>query len=97
MQRAQAHWRGLHDEIAWCNQQIKQHVRADQASARTAQLHGVSDLTASALVTAVGDMRQFKSARQFSVWVGLVPSQNSSGRKLCWRWPTRTPAFSGRC
>ncbi|WP_394341055.1 transposase [Kinneretia aquatilis] len=72
-------------------------MRADQASARTAQLHGVSDLTASALVTAVGDMRQFKSARQFSVWVGLVPSQNSSGRKLCWRWPTRTPAFSGRC
>lgn len=79
--RAQAHWRALDDEIDWCDQQVKQHVRADQSAARAAQLHGVGQLTASALVAAVGDMRQFKSARQFSAWVGLVPSQNSSGGK----------------
>jgi transposase len=81
LQRAQAHWRVLDDEIAWCDQQVKLHVRGDPAAARAAQLHGVGDLTASALVAAVGDMRQFKSARQFSAWVGLVPSQNSSGGK----------------
>lgn len=81
LQRAQAHWRVLDDEIAWCDQQVKQHVRADQAAARAARLQGVGELTASALVAAVGDMRQFKSARQFSAWVGLVPSQNSSGGK----------------
>ncbi|MDT9002477.1 transposase [Paucibacter sp. APW11] len=36
------------------------------------------ELTASALVAAVCDMRPFKSARQFSAWVGQVPSHNSS-------------------
>jgi len=81
LQRAQTHWRVLDDEIAWCDQQVKQHVRGDQTAARAAQLHGVGELTASALVAAVGDMHQFKSARQFSAWVGLVPSQNSSGGK----------------
>jgi transposase len=81
LQRAQAHWRVLDDEIAWCDQQVKLHVRSDQAAARAAQLHGVGELTASALVAAVGDMHQFKSARQFSAWVGLVPSQNSTGGK----------------
>jgi len=81
LQRAQAHWRVLDDEIAWCDQQLKLHVRQDRAATRAAQLHGVGDLTASALVAAVGDMSQFKSARQFSAWLGLVPSQNSSGGK----------------
>ena len=80
-QRAQAHWRVLESEIAWCDQQVKHHVRNDPAAAHAAQLHGVGELTASALVAAVGDMRQFNSARQFSAWVGLVPSQNSSGGK----------------
>jgi transposase len=81
LQRAQAHWRVLDDEITWCDQQVKLHVRQDPAAGRAAQLHGVGELTASALVAAVGDMRQFKSARQFGAWLGLVPSQDSSGGK----------------
>ena len=67
--------------IAWCDQQVKLHVREDPAASRAAQLHGVGELTASALVAAVGDMSQFMSARQFGAWLGLVPSQNSTGGK----------------
>lgn len=37
--------------------------------------------TASALVASVGDIAQFASAKQFGAWVGLVPSQNSTGGK----------------
>jgi transposase len=36
---------------------------------------------ASALVASVCDFRQFKSGAQFGSWLGLVPSQNSSGGK----------------
>lgn len=81
LQRAQAHWRVLDDEIAWCDSQVRLHVRQAPAASRAAQLHGVGELTASAVVAAVGDMHQFASARQFSAWLGLVPSQNSSGGK----------------
>jgi transposase len=81
LQRAQGHWRVLDDDIAWCDQQVRRHVRQDPVANRAAQLHGVGELTASALVAAVADMHQFDSARQFSAWLGLVPSQNSSGGK----------------
>ena len=38
-------------------------------------------LGASALLATVGDFAQFKSAGQFSAWLGLTPSQHSSGGK----------------
>ena len=36
---------------------------------------------ATALVASVADPRAFRSGRDFSAWVGLVPKQNSSGGK----------------
>ena len=45
------------------------------------QIPGVGDLTASALVAAVGDFCTFKSARQFASWVGLVPRHVGTGGK----------------
>jgi transposase len=38
-------------------------------------------LTASTLVDSAGDPRNFKNARQFAAWIGLVPNQHSSGGK----------------
>ena len=40
---------------------------------------GVGPLTATALIAAVGDARQFHSGRELSAWLGLVPRQHSSG------------------
>ena len=36
---------------------------------------------ASALTAGVGDFKQFKGGHQLGAWLGLVPSQNSSGGK----------------
>ena len=41
---------------------------------------GRSD-AATALVASVADPRTFRSGRNFSAWIGLVPKQNSSGGK----------------
>ena len=38
-------------------------------------------ITASALVSSIGDIHQFKNARHLSAWLGLVPKQHSSGSK----------------
>ncbi len=38
-------------------------------------------MTASALAASAGDPHNFKNARQFAAWIGLVPRQNSSGGK----------------
>jgi transposase len=55
--------------------------RASEASKRLAGVPGVDPLTASALVAAVGDARQFRSARHFAAWLGLTPRMNSSDDK----------------
>ena len=60
---------------------INAHVKTDEQAATAAQLMGIGPVTASAVVAGVGDFRQFKTGAQFGAWLGLVPSQNSSGGK----------------
>lgn len=42
-------------------------------------LRGVAVITATALVAEIGSFRRFQSAKQFMAYVGLVPSESSSG------------------
>ena len=68
-------------EIAGLERELMRWHRANAASWRLAAIPGVGVLTASVLVATVGDATQFHSARQFAAWLGLVPSQRSSGGK----------------
>ncbi|HSI57209.1 MAG TPA: IS110 family transposase [Ideonella sp.] len=81
LQRAFDHWRELDEHLRWCDSQVGQHVRSTPAAKRAAKVIGIGELGASALVAGVGDFKQFKSGHQFGAWLGLVPSQNSSGGK----------------
>ena len=42
---------------------------------------GVGPILATALVASVADPKAFRSGRNFSAWIGLVPKQHSSGGK----------------
>jgi hypothetical protein len=55
-------------------------ARADMVEALQA-MRGVSLIVASALVAEVGDMRRFDNPRQLMTYLGLVPSEHSSGAK----------------
>jgi transposase len=55
--------------------------RQDERCHRLAQVEGVGPLIATALVAAVGNAHEFKSGRELSAWLGLVPRQHSSGGK----------------
>ncbi len=55
--------------------------RSNQASRRRATIPGVGVITATALVATIGDGAPFRSGRQLSAWLGLVPRQHSSGGK----------------
>jgi len=55
--------------------------RTNEASQRLASAPGVGPITATALVAAVGDGTQFKSARHFAAWLGLTPRVRASGEK----------------
>jgi transposase len=81
LERAFEHWRELDEHMRWCDQQVGQHVRTSSAAKRAAKITGIGELGASAYTASVGDFTQFKGGHQFSAWLGLVPSQNSSGGK----------------
>ena len=72
---------GLQDDIDQIGQRLGAMIREDRQMQAIQQIPGVGDLTASALVAAVGDFCTFKSARQFASWVGLVPRHVGTGGK----------------
>jgi transposase len=55
--------------------------RSNETSKRLDELPGVGPALATALVASVADPKVFRSGRDFSAGVGLVPKQNSSGGK----------------
>jgi transposase len=55
--------------------------RSHEMSKRLDEIPGVGPALATALVAGVADPKAFRSARNFSAWVGLVPRQRSSGGK----------------
>lgn len=71
----------LEDEIAKLDHKIRDWHRTSEVSQRLATIPGVGVLTATALASTIADPSQFRSARQFAAWLGLVPRQNSSGGK----------------
>ena len=48
---------------------------------KIAAIPGIGAITATAIVAAVGDAREFKNGRHLAAWIGLVPRQHSSGGK----------------
>jgi transposase len=60
---------------------IEQVFKHDERCQRLAKIAGVGPLVATAVVAAVGNAQEFKSGRQLSAWLGLVPRQHSSGNR----------------
>ena len=56
-------------------------AKANPTMRRLATIPGVGGLTAHAIVTAIGDGKQFASSRDFAAWCGLTPRGASSGLK----------------
>ena len=73
------HWQQVRDRIADCDKRIANHAKLDERSVRAQQLIGIGPLTADAVVATVGSAREFKNGRQMSAWLGLTPTQHSSG------------------
>src|SRR5437868_13874809 len=55
--------------------------RSNETSQRLDEIPGVGPALATALVASVADPKAFRSARDFSAWIGLVPKQHASGGK----------------
>ena len=71
----------LRTAIAALEKQIMAVAKDHPVMRRLAGIPGVGGLTAHAIVAAIGDGRQFGSARDFAAWCGLTPREHSSAGK----------------
>lgn len=69
----------LEDRILSITKRIEAWAASDDTSRRLMSIPGVGALSATALVAAVGDDRQFRKGRDLAAWMGLVPRQFSTG------------------
>ena len=73
--------RMLKAQILAFDRQIMAWHRSNETSKRLDEIPGVGPALATALVASVADPKAFRSGRNFSAWVGLVPKQHTSGGK----------------
>jgi transposase len=76
-----AQLRMLRAQILEFDRMIGAWHRSSEASRRLDEIPGVGPILATALVASIADPKAFRSGRDFSAWIGLVPKQNSSGGK----------------
>jgi transposase len=73
--------RTLKVQILEFDRRIMAWHRSNETSKRLDDIPGVGPALATALVASVADPKAFRSGRNFSAWIGLVPKQHSSGGK----------------
>ncbi len=69
------------DRVNAISEEIKAIARHDETARRLMSVPGIGELTASAIVSAVGCPQNFRRGRDLAAWIGLVPAQHSTGGK----------------
>ena len=72
---------GLNARIDGLTKLIEQHAWLDPGARRLMRMPGIGAITASAIVAAIGDAKQFKTGRDLAAWLGLTPLNKSSAGK----------------
>jgi transposase len=73
--------RQLQSQIDKIDVGIVQTAGEHEACQRLMAIPGIGPVTATAIVSAIGNGAEFKRGRGFSAWLGLVPGQYSTGGK----------------
>lgn len=81
IERLMEHFKELDRQTSELEVQIKVWHKNNALSRKLEKIPGVGPITASAMVASVGNATCFEDGRQMAAWLGLVPSQHSSGGK----------------
>jgi len=73
--------RKLNEQIQLLDAELEKLASEDEQVARLCTMPGVGPVTAAALVAAIDDAKRFAGPHQVEAYLGLVPSEMSSGEK----------------
>ena len=72
-------WRLLNGEILLLNKQISKRAKESKEIAILRSIPGIGELSACVIANELGDMKQFSADKKLYSFVGLTPSEESSG------------------
>jgi transposase len=72
----------LSKKISGADGRLRKLAKTSPVARRLTTVPGVGPVISTAAVAAVADPKVFSCGRDFSAWIGIVPSQNSSGNKV---------------
>ncbi len=72
----------LDAHIGVLDRQLLEIARQNETCQRLLEIPGVGPLIATAAVATMGEASAFKSSREFSAYIGLVPKQTGAGGKV---------------
>jgi transposase len=71
----------MEQRLADYERRIERMCRQDERCLRLLKVEGIGPLSATALVAATGNGREFKNGRHFSAYLGLVPGHSNTGNR----------------
>lgn len=71
----------LAERVDQADMAIAQSVRQSEACQRLMAIPGVGPVTATAMIAAIGNGAAFRKGRDFAAWLGVVPTEHSTGGK----------------
>jgi transposase len=72
----------LDTRVAELDERVERQSQSDACCRRLQDVPGIGPLTASALVSTIGDPHHFSGGRHLAAWLGLVPRQDGTGGKI---------------
>ncbi|MCG1040737.1 IS110 family transposase [Mycetohabitans sp. B7] len=83
--RLHSHYLYLDQQVDDVERELTVQLREDENAARLLSIPAIGAITASLLVSEVGNVAQFEGGRNFAASIGLVPRQHSTGGRsiLC--------------
>lgn len=73
------HLRVLDGRVEAYDQEIEAQAKLCEPAKRLMKIRGIGPTTALAIVATVDNAKEFNNGRQFAAWIGVVPSQHSTG------------------
>jgi len=73
----------ISEQIALADLELRELVRGEELFERLMSVPGVGPVTAVRFVATVDDVTRFDNAAALRSYVGLVPGENSSGKRVC--------------
>lgn len=80
--RLHEQFKSYDEQVAAYDKDIAAHVASEPICQEIMKIEGIGPVSASAIVSTIGDAHQFKGGRELSAWLGLVPRQHSSGNNI---------------